>query len=259
MLEADSEGEVTKFSDGRFDAVEAIYSNLTLKPHGVAKDLHGVVYDVDEQRRWAQRDPRYSSSGDQFTTVGLEEDEDENVASTGEVTDAELSDEPGEEYDSDMPDMEEEADPEDEDHVQFLDEIKIIVSEGFRDILALDTERAARLCLGRKTRNSNSCRRSYRLKVRAMLTKMPGHFFTGYQSAQFYAENIVNEAQYRILLEDFFKTNAGARESFSQLMSTYQYTAGVPKEKLYVKMDPSTSEARRNYIANGIRSYFRND
>jgi len=250
MLKADSEGEVSKFPDGRFDAVEAIYSNLTLRPHGGAKDIHGVVYDVEEQRRWAQQDPRYSSSGDQFTTVGLDEDEDENEARTGEVTDAELDD-------GELPDVSEgeEAEAEEGEHEQFLDEIKIIVSEGFRDILALDTERAARLCLGR----GGSCRRSYRLKVRAMLTKMPGHFFTGYQSAQFYAENIVNEAQFRILLEDFFKTNAGARENFRVLTSTYQFTAGVPKEKLYVKMDPSISEARRNYIANGIRAYFRND
>lgn len=42
-------------------------------------------------------------------------------------------------------------------------------------------------------------------------------------------------------------------------MSTYQYTAEVPKEKLYVRLDPNISDERRNFVANGIRAFFRND
>jgi hypothetical protein len=103
------------------------------------------------------------------------EDEDfDDEVSTGAVTDADLENEEDEESEEEVVD-----EGEDPFHIQYLDEINIITSEGYRDPLSLDTERGARLCLY----GGDKCRISYRLNVRAMLTKMPGHFFTGYQSA----------------------------------------------------------------------------
>ena len=60
------------------------------------------------------------------------------------------------------------------------DQIKLTVPEGFRDTLSLDTKRSAKLCV------SDDCKLQYRVKVRAMLTKMPGFRYTAYQSAQFF-------------------------------------------------------------------------
>ena len=61
------------------------------------------------------------------------------------------------------------------------------------------------------------------------------------------------------ILEDVFKKMPEARENYQKLINGYNFTSGVPKYKLYVKLDPDTSWERREYIANGIRSYFRND
>ena len=47
MLDADKNGEITLFPEGDFDAVEAIYSNLTMKAHGNVTDIHKIIYDVD--------------------------------------------------------------------------------------------------------------------------------------------------------------------------------------------------------------------
>lgn len=65
----------------------------------------------------------------------------------------------------------------------YLDELKVILPEGFRDVLSLDTTRPARICIGQR----RVCKTAYRVKIRAMLTKLPGWYFTAYQSAQFFS------------------------------------------------------------------------
>ena len=50
------------------------------------------------------------------------------------------------------------------------DEIKVIMAEGMRDPMSLDTNREARLCIG----DDKGCKNAYKVKIRAMVTKMPG-------------------------------------------------------------------------------------
>ena len=57
------------------------------------------------------------------------------------------------------------------------EEITAIVAEGMRDPLSLSTKREARLCIGHK----EECKNSYKVKIRALVTKMPGFLqFTSY-------------------------------------------------------------------------------
>jgi hypothetical protein len=57
------------------------------------------------------------------------------------------------------------------------EEISLIVSEGLRDPLSLNTKREARLCIG----HGSECKHAYKAKIRAMVTKMPGFLqFTSY-------------------------------------------------------------------------------
>jgi len=58
----------------------------------------------------------------------------------------------------------------------YLEEVKVIVPEGYRDVLSLDTQRGARICIGSR----RNCKTAFKVKVRAMLTKIPGFFFTAY-------------------------------------------------------------------------------
>lgn len=53
--------------------------------------------------------------------------------------------------------------------------------------------------------------------------------------------------------------NPDTRVKYNELISEYNFTNGVPKYKLFVKLDNTISEERRDYIANGIRSYFKDD
>jgi len=61
------------------------------------------------------------------------------------------------------------------------------------------------------------------------------------------------------MLEDYFDANEGSREIFQDVISTYNFTNDVPKYKLFVKLDDNVSLDRRQQIADGIRSYFRNE
>ena len=81
MLDADENGLITKIPEGSFDAIEAIYSNLTLKPATDIIDSKNVVFDVEKKRKenilLMNFDMQYSSAGDQYKPVGIEEDDEE--------------------------------------------------------------------------------------------------------------------------------------------------------------------------------------
>jgi hypothetical protein len=59
----------------------------------------------------------------------------------------------------------------------YLHDIKVLVPEGLRTVLALDTKVSARICVG----DENECEFTYRAKVRAMIAKIPGWLFTSFQ------------------------------------------------------------------------------
>lgn len=43
------------------------------------------------------------------------------------------------------------------------------------------------------------------------------------------------------------------------MIKSYDISHGIPKNKLFVKLSPTITQSRRDYLANGIRSYFRGD
>jgi hypothetical protein len=136
------------------------------------------------------------------------------------------------------------------------EEIKVIVADGMRDPMSLDTAREARLCIG----TSKTCKNAYKVKIRAMATKMPGFLqFTSYQSATVMSQQLVSEDQYAQILQDYFQTNPIAKEGLDTLVKGYNLTNNIPKYKMFVKLDPSISDDRRDFIANGIRATFKSD
>ena len=61
------------------------------------------------------------------------------------------------------------------------------------------------------------------------------------------------------LLDDFFDKNEDAIEKYNSTIADYDFQNGIPKYKLFVKLAPNITNDRREYIANGIRSYFKGD
>ena len=71
----------------------------------------------------------------------------------------------------------------------------------------MDTTRPGRLNVG-----GHNQQLAYKVKVQAMLTKIPGWYFTAYQSAQFFSQQLVSETQYKALIEDFINTSDNPEE-----------------------------------------------
>jgi hypothetical protein len=63
------------------------------------------------------------------------------------------------------------------DNNQTFNQINIIIPEGYRDAVSLDTDKIGRMCVG------YDCQSIYQAKIVAMLKKMPGWYFTAYQNA----------------------------------------------------------------------------
>jgi hypothetical protein len=65
-----------------------------------------------------------------------------------------------------------------------IPEIKLLIPEGYRDTLSLDTTTQAKLC--NKINGNSACREIYRAKIRGMITKIPGpYFYTSYRQISF--------------------------------------------------------------------------
>jgi DeoR/GlpR family transcriptional regulator of sugar metabolism len=43
------------------------------------------------------------------------------------------------------------------------------------------------------------------------------------------------------------------------MISSYTFTKDIPKSKIFVKLAKDIAQDRKDYIANGIRSFFRDD
>lgn len=61
----------------------------------------------------------------------------------------------------------------------FTKEIPVIIPEGYRSPLSVDTNTLGRFCIDTGNHGA-SCAFPYRAKIRGMVTKMPGFEFSAY-------------------------------------------------------------------------------
>ena len=87
-----------------------------------------------------------------------------------------------------------------------VEEIKVLVPEGFRDALSLDTSTQARMCARYQYDNSDNCNNVYRMKIRAMITKIPGFLFMSYRQIAFMGTVLISNLQYKVMLDDLLKS-----------------------------------------------------
>lgn len=92
-----------------------------------------------------------------------------------------------------------------------------------------------------------------------MITKMPGFTFSSYKEIAFAPTMLIAEDQYFDIISSIMNGNAEMKYNYEQLLSDYNFTNKIPKELLFVTLSPDITPERRNYIANGIRSYFKDD
>lgn len=58
------------------------------------------------------------------------------------------------------------------------------------------------------------------------------------------------------MMQDLFEYNADYEDNYLKAIDGYEFADDVPKESLFVKLNPDITDDQRVYVANGIRNYF---
>ena len=82
----------------------------------------------------------------------------------------------------------------------------------------------------------NSNQITYRMKVRGLLTKLPGFYFTGYKNPLITPNVVTSTAQVSQLLQDYWDTHPGSKDNFDRYVGAFNSTDGIPKQMLFVKL-----------------------
>lgn len=144
-----------------------------------------------------------------------------------------------------------------EDSNIYTEDIKMLVPEGLRDVLSIDTETTTRLCLGYNVYSQSvNCQLNYKGKIRAMVSKMPAFLFSKFRQVMYFATIVISDVQYAEILQQVLQTNSYMRGKYDELIAEKNYTNGVPKIYLLVKLKEGIDDQRRKYLSNGIRSFF---
>ena len=128
--------------------------------------------------------------------------------------------------------------------------IKLIVPEGLRRPSSLDTKSLTRFCID--SPSSGPCRKTYVAKIRAVIKKLPGFLFTGYEQSQFLAVGITTMKTMGDLMIDYFKMHPDAWKIYNKTIGSKGLTYGVHKERVLIKMSPSASVYDVDIVSAGI-------
>lgn len=135
----------------------------------------------------------------------------------------------------------------------YINYVDVIISESLRLSGSIDVDTPLMLTVRYKTRADSSSSIVYLCKVRAMISKMPGFFFSSYrQTANFSPVLITMDQFYRILNETYHGPNVIEER-------TQALPDKPPKQKLQVKLRSDLTKPEREVVMNGIRTFIDND
>jgi hypothetical protein len=80
--------------------------------------------------------------------------------------------------------------------------VKLVIPEGLRSPLGVDTKSPGRLCINTQKFN-DYCDQILRVSFRALVSKMPGFLFSSYQQVQFFAQVLMSKEQYSDILKHY--------------------------------------------------------
>jgi len=133
----------------------------------------------------------------------------------------------------------------------WTEEIKVLMSANMKPMASINAGDTARLC------NYKYCEAVYRMKVRGLITKLPGFLFTAYKNPILTPEVVTSMEQMKNMVDQFWIMNPTFKENFDKKYDNYDFIDGLPKQMLFVKLIPNCTQENRLFIANGIRALFR--
>ena len=97
---------------------------------------------------------------------------------------------------------------------------------------------------------------TYRVIVRAYAKKFPGFIFSDFKAIVLNPTALISIPQYKQLMEDWFADNPDDADAYNKQIAGYEFNDGIAKTQLFIKLNPNISGIRRDFVANGVRSFF---
>merc|ERR1711957_839301 len=95
------------------------------------------------------------------------------------------------------------------------------------------------------------------MRVRGLITKLPGFLFTAYKNPILTPQAVTSMEQMKNMVDQFWIMYPSYKKKFDKKFDNYDFIDGLPKQMLFVKLTPDCTEENRLFIANGIRALFR--
>lgn len=90
-----------------------------------------------------------------------------------------------------------------------------------------------------------------------MAQKLTGFFFSSYQLAERFPTFVISAEQYGRILADLAKYDPSYKERFNDLFLSTEFEDDIPKSILYVKLASNVTAERKQFIMNGVKSFFK--
>ena len=144
-----------------------------------------------------------------------------------------------------------------ETYTQYID---AICSEALRYASFLDTDTAVKMDVSARYIENYSVTLKYLVKMRAMVTKMSGFFFSSYRQTAFGSPLIVSMDQYQSIVDDIYSIK---RHGYLQLGHTTEEADELvgevpstpPKQRLFIRIKAKSTLAERELVMNGLRNF----
>ena len=126
--------------------------------------------------------------------------------------------------------------------------LNAIFPSGMRN--ALNCDRAGQLI------NFNMGGVLYQTQVRAFAKKFPGFLFSDFKAIQLNPTALISIPQYLQVMQEWFERYPNDYDAYMSSIGDYQFKDDLIKTHLFIKLNPGITTLKRDFVANGVRSFF---
>lgn len=149
---------------------------------------------------------------------------------------------------------------EDENEETYTEYVDVIVSEAYRYALSIDIGVPMRLETEIYLKEGKTSKKEYLAKVRAMLRKLPGFFYSSYRQTAGVSTTLITMDNYQRLFEEGVKIKMALAQNDPEiLIDNSSFPLVPPKQKVLVNLKSGLSRDQREQVINGLRNYLPND
>ena len=108
-------------------------------------------------------------------------------------------------------------------------------------------------------RNKYEATQNYRTVVRSIISKLPGFYMSNYFQRGGTLTAFVSMPQWLTMITDEFKFHPEQKVRYDELNAMDKFKDGIPKNQLFVRLNPNITPKQRLFVANSLRNYFNDE